>query len=128
MWNETEQQRQERYAELRRRANENLTKVRAGVYRREASVKREEKKTELERAEPWEIQLGHDILERRALHKIFYRLCTKKNMTPEEHGAAEEYQALIDRYDEALEGYTDAECRRFVRLWNKSRKVKYRVV
>lgn len=114
--------------ELRRRINQNLINIRAGVYRREASVKREEKKTELEKATPHEIQLGHDVLERRYYSKILNRLLRKAEMTEEEFGAAEEYQSMVDRYDEALEGYTEAERRRFVRLWNKSRKVKYHVV
>lgn len=124
-YNTTEKQEQER--ELRRRINENLKKVYSGHYRREADAKRKEKLTELEKATAHEIQLGHDVLERRALSKILNRLLRKAEMTPEELGAAEEYQSLVDQYDAALEGYTRSELQRFVRLWNKSRKVRYKL-
>jgi hypothetical protein len=118
----------ERNRELYRRANENLKKVGDGVYRRQASEKREAKKTELEQAFAWEIQLGHDVLERRALNKELNRLLTmKRDMTSEEQGAAEELQSMIDRYDEQLTDYGRDEQSRFVRLWNKSRKARYKL-
>lgn len=126
-YNMTDKQREERERELRRKINENLKKVYSGHYRREAEAKRKEKLTELEKATAHEIELGHDVLERREYSKILNRLLRKQNMTDEELGAAEEYQSLVDRYDAALSGYTEPELRRFVRLWNKSRKVKYKL-
>lgn len=116
-------------AELRRRINENLMKIRSGVYRREAEKNRKPKKqSELERASPLEIQLGHDVLERRELNAELNRLLMKPELTSEEHGAAEELQHMIDQLDYGLSGYTELERRRFVRLWNKSRKQKYRIL
>jgi len=125
-YNTTEKQERER--ELRRRINENLKNIYSGKYKREATEKRERKKTELEKATALEIQLGHDVLERRELNKELNRLLSmKREMTSEEHGAAEELQHMIDKLDYGLSGYTELERRRFVRLWNKSRKVKYRI-
>ena len=118
---------QERERELRRRINQNLMDIRSGKFRREANAKRKEKLTELEKATPLEVQLGHDVLERRQLNKVLNRLLSKAEMTPEEVGAAEEYQMLIERYDYGLSGYTRQELTRFVRLWNKSRKVRYQL-
>jgi hypothetical protein len=118
---------QEEEMELRRRINANLTKIADGTYRREREAKVKEKRTELEKAFPWEIQLGHDVLERREYSKLLNRLFRKKKMTQEEFGWAEEYQSWIDKYDESLDGYTQAELSRFVRLWNKSQKVRYKL-
>jgi hypothetical protein len=111
--------------ELRRRANKNLSDPRRTV--RSHAVK--DRRSELERATALEIQLGHDVLERRELNKYLNRLLLKREdeMTSEEHGAAEELQHLIDQYDYGLSGYTDAERRRFVRLWNKSQKQRYKL-
>jgi hypothetical protein len=127
-YDETKQQREDRDAELRRRANENLKKVYSGVYRREATAKRERKRTELELATALDIYLGHDVIQRRELNKELNRLLTmKREMTPEEQGAAEEMQMMIDRLDYGLSGYSRSDRSRFVRLWNKSRKQRYRL-
>lgn len=125
-YNVTDKQEQE--LELRRRINENLKNIYSGKYRREATAKRERKKTELELATALDIQLGHDVLERRELNKELNRLLSmKREMTPEEHGAAEELQSMIDRLDYGLSGYRRDEQARFVRLWNKSRKQRYKL-
>lgn len=126
-YNKTDEQRKQEELELRRRINQNLMNIRSGKYRREADAKAKEKRTELQKAFAWEIQLGHDVLERKELSKHLNRLLRRKNMTEEELGAAEEYQAMIDRYNESLEGYTEPELRRFVRLWNKSQRQKYKL-
>jgi Mg2+ and Co2+ transporter CorA len=117
----------EKERELRRRINENLTKVYSGVYRREADAKRKEKLTELEKATPHEIQMGHDVLERRQLDKRLKRLLLKRSLTPEETEYAEDLQMRVDQMDEDLRHYNRTELSRFVRVWNKSRKVRYRL-
>jgi hypothetical protein len=115
----------ERERELRQRINENLKKVYSGVYRREADAKRKEKLTELEKATPHEIQMGHDVLERRQLTKQLNRLLMKRELTPEQTEWAEDLQMRVDQINEDLRHYNRSELSRFVRVWNKSRKVRY---
>ena len=124
-YNTTEKQERER--ELRRRINDNLKNIYSGKYRREASEKRERKKTELERATADDIERGSMVLERRALDKRLKRLLLKAELTPEEVGEAEELQYRVDQIDEDLAPFTRQEQSRFVRVWNKSRKARYKL-
>lgn len=113
--------------ELRRRINQNLMDIASGKFRREREAKRKEKLTELEKATADEIQRGFIVLERRRLRKELHPLLIKEDLKEPELGYAEELQCQLDDYDAELEPYNDAECKRFVRLWNKSRKAKYRL-
>lgn len=124
-YNTTEKQ--ERDREMRRRINENLKNIYSGKYRREASEKREAKKTELERASADDIERGSMVIERRELDKRLKRLLLKSSLTPEENGEAEELQYRVDQIDDELGAFTRQELSRFVRVWNKSRKVKYKL-
>lgn len=124
-YNTTEKQ--ERDREMRRRINENLKNIYSGKYRREASEKREAKKTELERASADDIERGSMVIERRELDKRLKRLLLKSSLTPEENGEAEELQYRVDLIDDELGAFTRQELSRFVRVWNKSRKVKYKL-
>lgn len=110
------------WADLRRKANENLLRIGRGEYRKEP---REPKKSELERATADEIQSGFIVLEARRLRKELNSLLLRSELKEPELGYAEELQCQLDDYDAALETYCDHELRRFVRLWNKSRKAKY---
>lgn len=110
--------------ELRRRINENLKNIYSGKYRREREAKAKEKGNELSKAFPWEIQLGYVVLERRQFSRRFNQLIRRKEISEEEFL---ELQCQLDDYDAELEGYTDTELKRFVRLWNKSRKVRYKI-
>jgi hypothetical protein len=114
-------------AALRKRINQNLIDIASGKFRREADAKRKEKLTELEKATPHEIQMGHDVLERRQLDKRLKRLLLKRSLTPEETEYAEDLQMRVDQIDEDLRHYNRTELSRFVRVWNKSRKVRYRL-
>lgn len=118
---------QERERELRRRINENLKNIYSGKYRREADAKRKDKRTELEKATANEIAMGNMVLERRDLDKKLKRLLLKQDLEGAELEYAEDLQMRVDQLDEELSGYTQDELRRFVRLWNKSRKAKYRL-
>jgi hypothetical protein len=124
-YNTTEKQERER--ELRRRINENLKNIYSGKYRREADAKRKDKRTELEKATANEIAMGNMVLERRDLDKKLKRLLLKQDLKGAELEYAEDLQMRVDQLDEELSGYTQDELRRFVRLWNKSRKAKYRL-
>ena len=110
-----------------RRVNENLKKIEAGVYRREADAKRKDKCSELERATADEIQRGFIVLERRQFSKRFNQLMRRKELSEEEFLEAEELQGMIDKHDQELDGYGRDELTRFVRLWNKSRKARYKL-
>jgi hypothetical protein len=113
---------EEYWLELRRKANQNLKDLAAGKYRKDPKDK---EKTELERAQAWEIGLGDMVLEMRQLTKIELRLSRKAErgkLSSEEHGYWEEIDARLDTLREELKDYTGDELRRFVRLWNKSLK------
>ncbi len=111
----------EEEAALRRRINENLVAIRSGKYRKEPK----EKLTELQRASAEEIQSGFIVLERRRLRKELHRILVRPMPTPQHVEYAEDLQDQVDDYDAVLEPYSDRELKRFVRLWNKSRKAKY---
>jgi hypothetical protein len=111
--------------ELRKRANENLGKIRSGVYRREREAKQKDKRSELEKATAEEIQRGFIVLEARRLRKELHPLLIRKDLDPAELEYAENLQDQLDDYDAELEPFNETERRRFVRLWNKSRKAKY---
>ncbi len=124
-YNSTEKQEWER--EMRRRINENLKNIYSGKYRREADAKRQEKRSELERATADEIQRGFIVLERRRLRKELHPLLIREDLEGTELEYAENLQDQVDEYDAELELYSEAEPKRFVRLWNKSRKVRYKI-
>jgi lipopolysaccharide export LptBFGC system permease protein LptF len=124
-YNTTDKQEQER--ELRRRINENLKNIYSGKYRREADAKRKEKLTELEKASADEIERGAMVIEFRELRKLENRYARKKNLTDDDRGHWEEIDARLDTLRDELDGYTRDELSRFVRLWNKSRKVRYKL-
>jgi hypothetical protein len=113
--------------ELYRRANENLKKIGDGVYRRQATAKREAKKTELEQASADDIERGQMVLEFRELRKVEDGYARKQKLTDDDHAHWEEVDARLDTLREELDGFTRAELSRFVRVWNKSRKVRYRL-
>lgn len=117
----------DREREQIRRVNENLKKIDAGVYRREREARQKDKRSELERATAAEIQRGFIVLERRRLRKELHPMLIREDLQEPELGYAEELQCQLDDYDAELEPYTDAELKRFVRLWNKSRKVRYKL-
>jgi hypothetical protein len=112
---------------LRRRINENLTNIRSGKYRRERDARAKEKRTELEKAFAWEIQLGAVVLEYRELLKLENRYARKKTLTDEDRGHWEEIDARLDTLREELKDYGRDELTRFVRLYNKSMKVRYKL-
>jgi hypothetical protein len=124
-YNTTEKQERER--ELRRRINDNLKNIYSGKYRREADARRKDRRTELEKATANEIAMGNMVLERRELSKRLNRLLLKQDLEGAELEYAEDLQDRVDQLDEELSGYTQDELRRFVRLWNKSRKAKYKL-
>jgi len=109
--------------DLRRKANENLRRIAAGEYK----VEPKEKKTELQRASAEEIQSGFIVLEARRLRKELHRLLQRDPLEGEELGWAEELQSQLDDYDAVLEPHSRRELTRFVRLWNKSRKQRYKM-
>lgn len=117
----------ERERDLRRRINENLKNIASGKYRREAEAKRKEKLTELEKASADDITRGQMVLEFRELRKIEDRYARKQNLTDDDRAHWEEVDARLDTLREELDGYTRDELSRFVRLWNKSRKVGYKL-
>jgi lipopolysaccharide export LptBFGC system permease protein LptF len=117
----------DRERELYRRINENLKRISSGVYRREADEKRKKKLTELEKASPEDLIRGQMVLEFRELRKIENRYAAKKVLTEEDRGHWEEIDARLDTLREELDGYTRDELSRFVRVWNKSRKVRYQL-
>ena len=117
----------DRDRETIRRVNENLKKIGAGVYRREADAKRKDKRSELERATAEEIQRGFIVLERRRLRKELHPLLIREDLEGAELEYAENLQDQVDEYDAELELYSETELKRFVRLWNKSRKVRYKL-
>lgn len=117
----------EKERELRRRINDNLTKVYSGVYRREADAKRKQKLTELEQASADDIARGQMVLEFRELRKIEDRYARKQKLSDDDRAHWEEVDARLDTLREELDGYTRDELSRFVRVWNKSRKVRYRL-
>jgi hypothetical protein len=112
---------------LRQRINENLKNIAAGVYRREANEKRQAKKTELERASADDIERGQMVLEFRELRKIEDRYARKQNLTDDDRAHWEEVDARLDTLREELDGFSRCDLSRFVRVWNKSRKVRYRL-
>jgi hypothetical protein len=124
-YNETDKQRAEREADLRRRINENLKNIYSGKYRREADEKRKQKLTELEQATAEDIERGHMVIEFRELRKLENRYARKKNLTDDDRAHWEEVDARLDTLRDELDGYTRDELSRFVRIWNKSRKVRY---
>jgi hypothetical protein len=113
--------------ELRRRINENLKNIASGKYRREREARAKEKRTELEKAFAWEIQLGAVVLEYRELLKLENRYARKKTLTDEDRGHWEEIDARLDTLREELKDYGRDELTRFVRLYNKSMKVRYKL-
>jgi lipopolysaccharide export LptBFGC system permease protein LptF len=127
LWAEDIMKQTERELELRRRANENLKKVYSGVYRREADAKRKAKLTELEKASAEDIERGQMVLEFRELRKIENRYARKQNLTDDDQAHWEEVDARLDTLREELGGFTRTELSRFVRVWNKSRKVRYKL-
>jgi hypothetical protein len=110
--------------ELIHKINQNLKDIAAGKFRREP---KEEKKSELERASAEEIQSGFIVLEARRIRKELHRLLMRKELKDELLEYAEDLQSQLDDYDAVLEPHSRSEQSRFVRLWNKSRKVKYRL-
>lgn len=112
-------------ADLRRRINENLMNIASGKYRREAEARRKEKLTELEKASAEDIERGQMVLEFRELRKIENRYARKQNLTDDDRAHWEEIDARLDTLREELDGYDRSELSRFVRVWNKSRKVRY---
>lgn len=124
-YNETEKAEQER--ELRRRINENLMNIRSGKYRREADEKRKAKLSELEQATADDIARGEMVLEFRQLRKEENRLANRKNLTDDDRAYWEELDARLDTLRDELQDYTREELSRFVRLWNKSRKARYKL-
>lgn len=108
-----------------RRINENLKKIEAGVYRREREAKKKDKRPELERATAEEIQRGFTVLEARRLREELHPLLIRDDLDPAELEYAEDLQMQLDDYDADLEPYSEQELKRFVRLWNKSRKARY---
>lgn len=119
-YNETDKMR-----ELRQRASANLTQL----YRNRDKLKpdKPKKQTELERSSADEIQRGFIVLESRRLRKELGKLLCREKLEGPELEYAEDLQDQLDDYDAELEPYNRDELRRFVRLWNKSRKVKYRL-
>lgn len=117
----------ERERELRRRINQNLVNISNGVYRREAEAKREAKKTELATASADDIERGSMVAELRELSKIENRYARRKNLSADDHAHWEEVDARLDTLRSELDGYTRQELSRFVRLWNKSQKQRYRI-
>lgn len=115
------------WAEMRRKANENLKKIGDGVYRREADAKRKVKGNELSRADPAEIQSGFIVLEARRIRKELHSLLIRDDLEGPELEYAEELQSQMDDYDAVLEPHSERELRRFVRLWNKSQKQRYKL-
>lgn len=113
--------------ELRRRINENLTKIANGTYRREREAKIKAKGNELSKAFAWEIQLGYDALQRREFSRRFNQLMRRKQLDRESELETEELQGMIDTLDERLRDYGRDELSRFVRLWNKSQKQRYKL-
>lgn len=110
----------DRMMELRKAAVANLMRIRAGEYRKEPKPK---KKTELQEALAWEIELGDVVLEMRQLMKIELRYAKREErLTPEERAHWEEVDARLDTLREELKDYGKDEQTRFVRLWNKAQK------
>lgn len=112
------------WAELRRKANQNLLDIAAGKYRKEP---KEPKQTELQRASADEIQSGFIVLEARRIRKELHRLLQREKLEGAELEYAEDLQMQLDDYDAVLEPHSDRELKRFVRLWNKSRKARYKL-
>jgi hypothetical protein len=110
----------EYWAELRRKANKNLNDIAAGKFKKEPKTKRRE----LDGASADEIERGHMVLQRRMYNKLLRRILLRANPSEEQLAAAEEYQAMVDKFDEELASYTRPQLTRFVRLWNKSQKAK----
>lgn len=108
---------------LRRRAQENMQ----FLYEQRGKLKpdKEPKLTELERATADEIQRGFIVLEARRLRRELHPLLIREDLDPTELEYAEDLQDQLDDYDAELEPYSSNELKRFVRLWNKSRKAKY---
>lgn len=115
------------WAALRKAANENLGRIRSGVYRREREAKQRDKRSELERATADEIQSGFIVLEARRIRKELHGLLLRESLEGAELEYAEDLQDQLDDYDAVLEPHSKEELRRYVRLWNKSRKAKYRL-
>lgn len=115
----------EELMELRRKASANLTQIYQG--RGKLKPDREGKKSELQKASAWEIQLGYDVLQRREFSKRFNQLMRRKKLDREGELEAEELQGMIDTLDARLDDYNRAELSRFVRLWNKSQKQRYKL-
>lgn len=113
---------EEEMRRLRRAANANLANLMANRDKMKPEPKRKQK--ELDTATADEIERGHMVIERRMYNKLLGRILRKANMTDEELGAAEEYQAMVDKIDQELAGYRRPQLTRFVRLWNKSQKAK----
>lgn len=110
-----------------RRINENLGKISSGVYRREREAKAKEKGNELSKAFSWEILLGAIVLEFRELRKIENRYARRKELTADEAAHWEEIDARLDTLRHELRDYGRDELTRFVRLWNKSQKQRYKL-
>lgn len=114
----------EYWAELRRKANANL----ADPHRTVKSSAAKDRRTELEKALPYEIELGHMILEERELRKLELRYARREDkLSADERAAWEEVDARLDTLREELKGTGQDERRRCVRLWNKSRKARYKL-
>lgn len=111
------------WAALRRAANANL--VRLGEQASKPKPEPKSRLTELQRALPYELELGAAIIERRELRRgLWGKLIVKQNLTAEEHAALEELDHHMDQLNELVGDLTDGETRRLVRIYNKSRKVK----
>lgn len=114
----------EKDREIYRRINENLKNIAEGKYRKEPKGK---KKPELERADADEIASGFIVLEARRIRKELHKLLLRDTLEGADLEYAEDLQSQLDEYDAVLEPYSRSQLTRFVRLWNKSRKARYKL-